>query len=69
MTEDIRPEWLNVVRRFQSVARTQGCAIITLRVAVTAEGTPVCWAEPVVTKLEPKATCRVDELLAALTDG
>jgi len=78
LTADIKPEWagvhaaitksvLNIVRRLQSEAHTEGCAILTIRVAVNADGNPICWSKPEVVKLEPKASCHVDELLAALT--
>jgi len=74
LTPDVKAEWgglhrdvLNIIRRLQSVSRTEGCAILTIRVAVNLEGGPLCWSEPVVTKLEPKASCHVDDLLAALT--
>lgn len=73
LTDDIRPDWeeyakelLNVIRRLQSASRTGGCAILTLRMAVNEDGKPLCWASPEVVKLEPKASCHVDELLALL---
>ena len=73
ITDDIRPDWepyandvLNVIRRLQSASRTGGCAIVTLRMAVNEDGKPLCWASPEVVKLEPKASCRIDELLMLL---
>ena len=66
----IRPAWQRVAARLQSVARTNGHAIITLRVVVNADGNPVVWPEPTVVKLEPKpkgACDAVGELLSLLT--
>jgi len=74
LTEDIKAEWkdvyrsvLNIVRRLQSEAKTEGCAIVTMRIAVNSDGNPICWTKPEVTRLEPKASCNIDDLLAALT--
>lgn len=55
-TIDLKPGWLNVVRRLQSVATSQGYAIVTIRVLVNAEGLPVLWTEPTQCKIEPKVT-------------
>jgi hypothetical protein len=54
--EDIRPQWFNVIRRLQSVARenNQGLAVLDIRVLVDQEGTPITWTEPKRTLLEPK---------------
>ena len=55
MTQDIRPEWLNVARRLQAAAsQQQGAAVISVRIVVSGIS-PVCWTEPEVIKLEPKA--------------
>lgn len=67
----IRPTWQRVAARLQSVARTNGYAVIILRVIVNADGNPVVWPSPTVVKLEPtpKGTCdAVAELLALLTE-
>lgn len=75
LTQDVRPEWqsvadgiLNVVRRLQSESKTDGCAVLTIRVAVGADGVPMCWSSPTVTRLEPKKSCRIDELLELLCE-
>jgi len=74
LTPDLKPEWaevgnamLNILRRLQSEARTDGCAILSIKVAVNADGVPLCWTNPSVKKLEPKATCNINELLEALS--
>ncbi len=69
LPDDIRPQWLSVIRRLQSVARTKnhGLAVLNIRIVVDASGTPIQWTEPGVTRLEPKGS--KDELLALLTDG
>lgn len=66
----IRPAWQRVAARLQSVARTNGHAVISLRIVVNADGNPVVWCEPIVTKLEPKPKGSEDavmELLHLLT--
>lgn len=62
---DLKTGWLNVARRMQSVAASQGYAIITIRVLVNAEGLPVLWTEPSQCKIEPKVT-NVEAALAFL---
>jgi hypothetical protein len=56
LPSDVKPHWLNVIRRLQSVARqsNQGYAILTISVLVDADGCPKMWTEPNCTKLEPK---------------
>ncbi len=63
--EDIKPVWLNVIRRLQSVARTDGFAVLSIRILVNAAGDPVYWTEPKRTKLEPK---KCDELTIFLPE-
>jgi len=54
--EDVRPQWFNVIRRLQSVARenNQGLAVMKIAVLVDADGTPVAWTQPIKKLLEPK---------------
>lgn len=56
LARDIMPGWLNVVRRLQSVARSgqSGYAILSMKVLVNADGRPVFWFDPAVTKFEPR---------------
>ena len=57
LTDDIKPQWLNVVRRLQSACYgNQGLAVLSIRVLVDAEGEPICWTAPARVKLEPKST-------------
>lgn len=66
--DDIRPQWFNVIRRLQSVARdgNQGLAVLNMRVLVDEDGTPVTWTEPKRTLLEPKRMS--EHVLELLTD-
>lgn len=52
------PEWQAIAARMASCAVDPHGAprILTLRVLVDPQGTPVLWARPEVTVLEPKAT-------------
>ena len=70
--QDIHPEWLNVVRRLQSVARhgNRGLAVLTIKVLVNADGRPCrLWGDPVVTKWEPcnGAQQELDRIIANCT--
>lgn len=68
MTPDIKPDWLNVIRRLQSVAGQQrGYAIVSIQVVVDESGAPVFWCEPQLTKLEPQQ--RGAQFLAQLISG
>lgn len=56
VTKDVKPEWLNVVRRLQSACHgNQGYAVLSLRVLVNGDGAPVCWTEPDRVKVEPRS--------------
>jgi hypothetical protein len=53
---DIKPEWLNPIRRLQSVARkSNGMAIVSMKFVVDENGLPVQWTDPKITLLEPKS--------------
>jgi hypothetical protein len=52
--EDIQKGWMNVIRRLQSVSKSQGLSIIEIRVLVDEGGNPIAWAEPKQTKIEPR---------------
>ena len=69
LPEDIRPQWLNVIRRLQSVAKSghDGNAMIQVSVLVDADGYPVSWTEPQRLPLEPKRMAQ--ESLEALGIG
>lgn len=59
---DIRPRWLNVIRRMQSAGRklTTGYHVVTINVLVDCNsdpvlvnGEPMVWTKPNVLSLEP----------------
>lgn len=52
--EDIQPEWLSVIRRLQSVAKSQGLSVISINILVNADGIPQAWTQPTQTLIEPK---------------
>lgn len=60
---DIKTPWLNVARRLQSVARSGGLAVITIKIVVNADGIPVSWTSPRVTQIEPRASEALLDLL------
>lgn len=56
---DVKPEWLNPIRRLQSVAsKSRGMAIVSMRFVVNENGVPVQWTDPKITLLEPKSDRR-----------
>lgn len=63
--QDIKVPWLNVARRFQSVARTGGLALITMTVLVDQDGLPRLWLEPDCRKIEPRRSA--EEIIQMLT--
>lgn len=68
LTDDVQPQWLNVIRRLQAACHgNQGLAILSINVLVNADGKPMQWSEPKRTKLEPKSESGVVmELLAGM---
>lgn len=72
LTSDIHPDWLNIIRRLQSVGKTgnRGLAVLTIKVLVDAAGHPCrLWGDPVVTKWEPceSAKDEIERILAKYT--
>jgi len=68
LTQDIKTDWLNVIRRLQSVAGQQhGYAIVSIQVVVDETGSPVFWCEPELLKLEPQG--RGAQFLAQMIKG
>ena len=62
--KDLKPPWLNVARRMQSVSKTGGLALVSITVLVDLEGVPRLWMEPTCKKIEPrKASQDILELL------
>jgi hypothetical protein len=63
---DIKPGWMNVVRRLQSISHTGGLAIVSIVVLVDQDGCPRLWLEPQCKKIEPKkSTEEILQLLSA----
>lgn len=59
-TSDIKKEWLNVLRRLQSVSKSNGYGVVNMAILVDADGNPVAWCEPRLTKIEPKGASLED---------
>ena len=43
LPQDIQRQWYNVTRRLQSIAKSDGLSIVTARILVKADGTPISW--------------------------
>jgi len=54
LPEDIKPQWLSVIRRLQSVAKSEGLSIIQITILVDKEGNPIGWLSPLTRTIEPK---------------
>ena len=68
LPQDIKPDWLNVIRRLQSMGRQQaGYGIVTIQVIIDANGKPVLWNEPELKRLEPQSM--VAELMMKIMSG
>jgi hypothetical protein len=52
--EDVKKEYYSLIRRMQSVAKSQGYSVVTISVLMDADGTPIAWTEPEQRKIEPK---------------
>lgn len=65
MTQDLKKNWLNVARRMQSVAKSEGLQLITITVLADKNGEPRFWTEPSTKKIEPRSNWRdILELLS-----
>lgn len=51
---DINKEWLSVIRRLQSVAKSNGLAVLSINVLVDSDGKPIIWTAPNRVLIEPK---------------
>lgn len=51
---DIQPEWLSVIRRLQSVSKSDGLSVISINILVDKDGVPQAWTSPQKTLIEPK---------------
>ena len=67
LTSDVKPQWLNVIRRLQSACHgNQGYAVLSISILINSNGEPVSYLEPLLRKIEPKSL--TSEALLALTD-
>jgi len=62
---DIKKEWFSLIRRLQSVAKSEGLSVITFKVLVDKEGNPLGWTSPKRTLIEPKSK---SSLIASILD-
>ncbi len=53
--EDINKEWFGVIRRLQSVSKSNGLSVVSIAILVDENGNPVAWTAPKKTLLEPKS--------------
>ena len=68
--QDLKPQWLNVARRMQSVSKTGGLALVSITVLVDIEGVPKLWLSPTCKKIEPRrAATDILSLLSTTTNG
>jgi hypothetical protein len=65
---DVQPAWLSVIRRLQSVAKSDGLQVIKFTVLVDSEGIPQAWMEPEVHKVEPKGRASAILTMYAIDD-
>lgn len=64
--QDIKPDYLNIARRLQSVARNNtGVAILEVRLVIDEAG-KIFWTAPKLTLLEPRGAA--EEILRLLTE-
>lgn len=55
--------WLNIARRFQSIARKQrGYAIVKIIAVINQDGIPIMYVEPKMTLLEPRSAVSAESL-------
>ena len=55
MPEDINVEWLPVIRRLQSIAKSGGLSVLSIAILVDMNGDPIAWTAPKKQFLEPKS--------------
>ena len=68
ITDDIKPEWFNVIRRLQSVARRGNhYGILSIKILVDRDGLPIQWTEPQRTGIEPMSSDGLEKLIRDLT--
>jgi hypothetical protein len=65
--DDIQKEWFSVIRRLQSVSKSEGLSILSINILVDSEGTPQAWTSPKQVKIEPKNAASA--ILAVIIEG
>lgn len=53
--EDINKEWFGVIRRLQSISKSNGLSVLSIAILVDNDGNPVAWTAPKKMLLEPKS--------------
>lgn len=71
LSQGIKPEWLAVIRRLQSVSKNGGLTIVSISIVVDQDGIPRFWLEPRCRKIEPRKSAEetLAMLVAASRDG
>jgi len=54
LPQDIQPQWLSVIRRLQSIAKSSGLSVLSINILVDADGVPQAWTAPNKVLIEPK---------------
>jgi hypothetical protein len=62
---DIQKEWFSVVRRLQSVAKSNGLSLVSITVLCDQDGKPLFWLSPEKKLIEPKS--QAEDLIKLLT--
>lgn len=70
LSDDIKPQWFNVIRRLQSVARRGNhYGILSIKILVDRDGHPIQWTEPQRTGIEPMSSDGLEKLIRDLTSA
>ncbi len=43
LPQDIQKRWYNITRRLQSISKSEGLSIVTAKILVKSDGTPITW--------------------------
>jgi hypothetical protein len=52
---DVQVAWLPVIRRLQSVAKSGGISVLSIKIVVNKDGEPLFWLSPEVQLVEPRS--------------
>lgn len=67
LPEDIQTQWLSVIRRLQSVSKSEGLSVVTISILVDPNGVPQAWTSPTQVKIEPRSAAST--ILALFMEG